>query len=82
MPVRITRRSNSHDFARPPLCEAVSPWQRQSGGLALAAPAYAGSCPADKLRPDGSGEKMNATPAKDVSDTVLTSLISRRSRRL
>ena len=43
-------------------------------GLVLAAPAYAGSCPADKLRPDGSGEKMNATPAKDVSDTVLTSI--------
>jgi len=42
-----------------------------AGGLALAGPAFAGSCPADKLRPDGSGEKMNATPAKDVSDIVL-----------
>jgi quercetin dioxygenase-like cupin family protein len=45
-----------------------------AGGLALVAPAYAGSCPADKLRPDGSGEKMNAMPAKDVSDMVLTSV--------
>jgi quercetin dioxygenase-like cupin family protein len=44
------------------------------GGITLAAPAYAGSCPADKLRPDGSGEKMNATPAKGVTDTVLTSI--------
>ncbi len=44
------------------------------GGIALAGPAFAGSCPADKLRPDGSGEKMNATPAKDVSDAVLTSI--------
>ena len=50
-----------------------------AGGLALAAPAYAGSCPADKLRPDGSGEKMNATPAKDVTDKVLARSISRRS---
>ena len=33
------------------------------GGIAIAGPAFAGSCPADKLRPDGSGEKMNATPA-------------------
>ena len=45
-----------------------------AGGIALAGPAIAGSCPADKLRPDGSGEKMNATPAKDVTDTVLTSI--------
>ena len=44
------------------------------GGIAIAGPAFAGSCPADKLRPDGSGEKMNATPAKDVSDTVLASI--------
>ena len=44
------------------------------GGIALAGPAFAGSCPADKLRPDGSGEKMNSTPAKDVSDAVLTSI--------
>jgi quercetin dioxygenase-like cupin family protein len=45
-----------------------------SGGIALTAPARAGSCPAEMLRPDGSGEKMNATPAKDVSDLVLTSV--------
>lgn len=44
------------------------------GGIALGGSAFAGSCPADKVRPDGSGEKMNATPAKDVSDTVLTSI--------
>ena len=45
-----------------------------AGGLTLAGSAFAGSCPADKLRPDGSGEKMNAAAAKDVSDTVLTSI--------
>ena len=43
-------------------------------GAALSAPAYAGSCPADKLRPDGGGEKMNTTPAKDVTDAVLASI--------
>ena len=42
--------------------------------ISLAGPAYAGSCPADKMRPDGSGEKMNSTPAKDVTDAVLTSI--------
>ncbi|MBV9251770.1 MAG: cupin domain-containing protein [Acetobacteraceae bacterium] len=42
--------------------------------LALTAPAHAGSCPADQLRPDGSGEKMNTTPAKDVMDSVLASI--------
>src|ERR1700756_2046325 len=36
--------------------------------------AQAGSCPADKMRPDGSGEKMSSTPAKDVTDSVLTSV--------
>ena len=45
-----------------------------AGGIALAGPALAGSCPSDKLRSDGSGEKMNATPAKDVSDAVLTQI--------
>ena len=43
-------------------------------GAALSAPAYAGSCPADKLRPDGGGEKMNTTPVKDVTDAVLASI--------
>ena len=43
-------------------------------GAALSAPAYAGSCPVDKLRPDGGGEKMNTTPAKDVTDAVLASI--------
>jgi quercetin dioxygenase-like cupin family protein len=42
--------------------------------VALAAPAYAGSCPADQLRPDGSGEKMNATPASGVTDNVLAAI--------
>jgi quercetin dioxygenase-like cupin family protein len=42
--------------------------------FALTGPAYAGSCPTDKLRPDGSGEKMNSTPAKDVSDAVIASI--------
>ena len=45
-----------------------------AGGIALAGSAFAGACPADQMRPDGSGEKMNSTPAKDVSDTVLTSI--------
>jgi quercetin dioxygenase-like cupin family protein len=36
--------------------------------------AQAGSCPADKMRPDGSGEKINSAPAKDVTDAVLTSV--------
>jgi quercetin dioxygenase-like cupin family protein len=45
-----------------------------AGGIALAGSAFAGACPADQMRPDGSGEKMNATPAKDVSDSVLTSI--------
>jgi quercetin dioxygenase-like cupin family protein len=39
-----------------------------------ASAAQAGSCPADKMRADGSGEKMNSTPAKDVTDAVLTSI--------
>ena len=43
-------------------------------GTTLIAPAYAGSCPADKLRPDGGGEKMNTTPVKDVTDAVLASI--------
>jgi quercetin dioxygenase-like cupin family protein len=45
-----------------------------AAALASATAAQAGSCPADKLRPDGSGEKMNGTPAKDVTDAVLTSI--------
>ena len=45
-----------------------------AGGIALAGPAFAGSCPADKLRPDSSGEKMNATQGKDVSDVVLAQI--------
>ncbi len=44
------------------------------GGIALAGPALAGSCPADMLRPDGGGEKMNSMPATGVSDDVLTSI--------
>src|SRR5690348_7109266 len=42
--------------------------------LASVSAAQAGSCPADKMRPDGSGEKMNGTPAKDVTDAVLASV--------
>ena len=42
--------------------------------IAFTSAAHAGSCPADKMRPDGSGEKMNSTPAKDVTDAVLTSI--------
>jgi quercetin dioxygenase-like cupin family protein len=42
--------------------------------LASVSTAQAGSCPADKMRPDGSGEKMNGTPAKAVTDAVLASV--------
>src|SRR3954453_8757085 len=42
--------------------------------LASISTAQAGSCPADKMRPDGSGEKMNGTPAKAVTDSVLASV--------
>jgi quercetin dioxygenase-like cupin family protein len=45
-----------------------------AAALASASAAQAGFCPADKMRPDGSGEKMNATPAKDVTDAVLASV--------
>ena len=44
------------------------------GATMLVGPAYAGSCPADKMRPDGSGQKMNPTPGTGVSDSVLTSI--------
>ena len=33
--------------------------------------AQAGECPADQLRPDGSGQQAGATMPKDVTDTVL-----------
>ena len=33
--------------------------------------ARAGECPADQLRPDGSGQQAGATMPKDVTDTVL-----------
>jgi quercetin dioxygenase-like cupin family protein len=45
-----------------------------AAGLVVATSAFAGTCPADQLRPDGTGQKMNATPAKDVSDAVLGSI--------
>jgi quercetin dioxygenase-like cupin family protein len=45
-----------------------------TAALASAGSAQAGGCPADKMRPDGTGEKMNSTPAKDVTDAVLTSV--------
>lgn len=36
--------------------------------------AFAGGCPADALRPDGTGQSKNAIPAKGVTDDVLTSI--------
>ena len=46
-----------------------------AGGIAVAgSPAWAGSCPADKMRPDGSGEKMSSAAAKDVTDSVLAAI--------
>jgi quercetin dioxygenase-like cupin family protein len=35
--------------------------------------AQAGECPADQRRPDGSGQKMVTTAAKDVTDKVIAS---------
>jgi quercetin dioxygenase-like cupin family protein len=40
---------------------------------AFAANAFAGDCPADQRRSDGSGQKMVSTPAKDVTDVVRAS---------
>ena len=37
----------------------------------LSLPASAGECPADQRRTDGSGQKMSAASAKDVTDKVL-----------
>lgn len=43
-----------------------------AGALSFAAvSALAGECPADQRRPDGSGQKMSANAAKDVTDKVL-----------
>ncbi|HTO49860.1 MAG TPA: cupin domain-containing protein [Burkholderiales bacterium] len=33
--------------------------------------AFAGECPADQQRPDGSGQKVGATAPKDVTDVVI-----------
>ena len=59
------------------------PVQRKSLWRALAAAsatalfataAHAGACPADKLVPDGQGQKMSTLGAKDVKDTVRASV--------
>jgi quercetin dioxygenase-like cupin family protein len=42
------------------------------GGL-IAGAAQAGSCPADKMMPDGMGQKMSNAPAQGVTDTVISS---------
>ena len=60
-----------HSFINP---RALMLMALMAGGLAIATPASAGTCPADKMRPDGTGEKMNATPGKDVTDAVLASI--------
>ena len=52
----------------------VAPVVLIAAGIALAGPARAGSCPSDQVRPDGSGQKMNPAPGKDVTDQVLASL--------
>jgi quercetin dioxygenase-like cupin family protein len=46
-----------------------------AGLLAIAAltPAFAGSCPADKMVPNGQGQAMSNQPAKGVTDTVIAS---------
>ena len=43
-----------------------------SGCLAAGA-AQAASCPADKMVPDGMGQKMSTAPAQGVTDTVISS---------
>ena len=45
-----------------------------AGILAAAPLAYAGSCPASAMRPDGTGQAKNATPGKGGTDTVLSSI--------
>ncbi|MGE0223336.1 MAG: cupin domain-containing protein [Acetobacteraceae bacterium] len=42
-----------------------------AGGLSLVGPAFAGKCPADMMRPDGSGQAKSSALAKDVTDSVL-----------
>jgi quercetin dioxygenase-like cupin family protein len=52
-------------------------WRTHAVVAALAAAfstaAVAGECPADKVVPDGQGQKMVTTPAKDVVDVVRAS---------
>jgi len=45
-----------------------------SGGIAGAGNAWAGNCPTDKMRPDGTGAKMSSAAAKDVTDNVVASI--------
>src|SRR5690348_15179899 len=45
-----------------------------TGGIAIGGNAWAGNCPADKMRPDGTGAKMSTATAKDVSDNVVASI--------
>jgi quercetin dioxygenase-like cupin family protein len=46
-----------------------------TGGIAVAGPpAWAGACPADKMGPDGTGEKINSIAASGVTDNVLASI--------
>ena len=45
-----------------------------SGTLAAAPLARAGSCPADAMRLDGTGQAKSAIAGKDVTDTVLSSV--------
>ena len=45
-----------------------------AGTLAMAPLAYAGTCSAGAMRPDGNGQERNAVAAKGVTDTVLSSI--------
>lgn len=42
-------------------------------GCLSAGAAQAGGCPADKIVPDGMGQKMSDAPAQGVTDTVISS---------
>ncbi|HJT15383.1 MAG TPA: cupin domain-containing protein [Dongiaceae bacterium] len=59
----------------------LRPWRKvaiaaiaSAAGIATAATAMAGECPADKIVTDGKGQPMGATEPKDVTDTVLAAI--------
>lgn len=45
-----------------------------AGAALVSGTAFAGTCPADKMRPDGSGAPASQAAAKDVTDTILATI--------